>query len=398
MKVLISLLFVLTACASGDPVEAFIAGKTEVAGVENSQQRYGQFREPGLLTLKSGRLVIVTQARDHSKWSDRSGQDLVASYSDDEGKSWSKPVLAAEHGNSSICPNACVYDEITDKIHVLYNLFPWDFNIGHKGYKELKKNGKLKKESCRQFQITSKDGGETWSKPEDVSSMFKAEGAIVVFGSGKGIQLKNGKNKGRLVIPGGPRFPKWGNTAFYSDDHGRTWQSGAIAIKTSESQKMNVRNECKIAEIGNQLVMNCRSMPFRTAAFSNDAGVSWSEYKVCKDLPMASTNAALITVNHNGKDYLAFACAAGPGRLNGMLCLSDDAGKTWQHRKLVAPGTFAYCSMSQLKNGKIGLVYETEVYHGGSYKNLKFMTVDPDDVLGVKDQFPKDRKDPNADL
>ncbi len=138
------------------PVDLLIAESTEVVGVPDAKDRYHQFREPCLVVTKSGRLVMMAQGRDDSRWSDRSGQDLVSIWSDDGGKTWARPVLAAEHGNQSVCPNALVYDRDADALHGLYNQ-------AHKA------NGQPQ---CRQYQITSRDGGATWSKPREITKMF----------------------------------------------------------------------------------------------------------------------------------------------------------------------------------------------------------------------------------
>ncbi|PHR92048.1 MAG: hypothetical protein COA78_33775 [Blastopirellula sp.] len=205
------ILAALTVCcyaSANDTIKStdiMIAGGTSVAGVSDSKTRYGQFREPGMIVTQNGRIVILAQARDHSGWSDRSGQDLVVRYSDDYGRTWSKVGIAASTGDFSLCPNAIVYDNDTDQIHCLYNLFLWDFNLGSKGRSELVKSGDLEKE-CKQFHIVSKDGGETWSEPHEITEMLGNNvGAIAVFGSGRGIQLKHGKHAGRLCIPGGKR-------------------------------------------------------------------------------------------------------------------------------------------------------------------------------------------------
>lgn len=376
--------------------DVFLAGETIVEGVTDSKSRYGQFREPGVVATNSGRLVVVCQARDHSKWSDRSGQDLVARYSDDQGKSWSNATLLDEQGNDSICPNSVVYDAEKDTLHVLYNVFGWDFTIGHKGYKKLKQEKKLQREGCKQYQVSSHDGGKTWSKPRDISGQIKADGAITVFGSGRGIQLKHKKHKGRLLITGCARHPKWGNHSFYSDDHGQTWQRGDYAPVSPAAKKMNVRNECKAAELPDgRLILNCRSMPYRTRAWSNDGGVTWSAIEPDPELPMASSNAAIISHRHKGVDYLIFAGPVGPGRTNGMVLLSDDGGKTWPHRKMILKETVAYTSLASMQNGQVALAYETEVYHGGSYKHIRLVTFGLDEILGEHDSFPRNRADKN---
>jgi len=371
------------------PIDIMLAGETRVEGVSDAKTRYGQFREPGMITTKDGRIIILAQARDHSKWPDRSGQDLAVRHSDDNGKTWSKTIIAASAENFSICPNAIVYDEDKDQIHCLYNLFLWDYTIGKKGLKELKKSGDLEKE-CQQFHIVSKDGGETWSEPREITRMLGNKvGAIGVFGSGRGIQLKHGRHAGRLCIPGGKRWNGWANVIFYSDDHGKTWETGEKIPKGPKAK--GVRNECKVAELSDgTLVMNFRSMPYRTRAFSKDGGDSWEPIEPDYQLPMASCNASLIshTDKKTKKEVLVFSAPAGPGRLNGVVCVSEDGGKTWPHRRMVLPDTtIAYSTLCSLPDGSIGLAYETEVYHGGSYKHIKLVKFELTDILGHKDKL-----------
>ncbi len=378
------------------PQYIFKAGETMVEGVVDSKTRYGQFREPGIVQTKSGRLVVMTQARDHSAWPDRSGQDLVVRYSDDNGETWGDVKMVAEHGNFSICPNGLIYDEITDELHGLYMLYCWDFKIGGKGRKKLIKEGKLDKE-CKQFHVVSKDGGETWSKPREITEMLGNTGnKLAVFGSGRGIQLKHGANKGRLCMAGGKRWNGWSNNIFYSDDHGKTWKVSGNVPTTKESKKMNVRNEAKVAECADgTLVMNARSMPYRVSAISKDGGITWQTWKVNEDLPAASCNAALISHTVKDKNYLVFAAPAGPGRENGFVWVSEDGGKSWPHRRLMLPDTVAYPSLCSMKDGRIALVYENEVYKHGSYKHLKLVRFTIDQVLEHQDALPKYRTDKN---
>ena len=49
-----------------------------------------------------------------------------------------------------------------------------------------------------------------------------------------------------------------------------------------------------------------------------------------------------------------------------------------------------------MSDGRIALVYESEVYHGGSYKDLKLIRFSIGDIFGHTDDFPSDKKDPNA--
>ena len=359
-------------------------------GVPDSRSRYGQFREPGIVVTNSGRLVVVCQAREHSRWSDRSGQDLVARYSDDEGETWSAAILIDAQGDYSICPNSVVYDAETDTLHVLYNVHGWDYSIGAGGYRRLKQDGAIHREASKQYQVRSHDGGHTWSKPREISEQINADGEIVVFGSGRGIQLLNGKHKGRLVITGCARFPQWGNQSFYSDDHGRTWKCGQYAPVGQVAKKMNVRNECKVAELPDgRLLLNCRSTPFRTRATSADGGETWSKIVPDYGLPMPSCNASIIGHWHDGKMYVVYAGPAGPGRSNGMVLVSEDGGATWPHRRLLLPETVAYTSLASLPSGRLALAYESDVYLGGSYKHIRLVLFDLTHILGSRDPFPE---------
>jgi sialidase-1 len=373
--------------------DIFLAGTTELKGVPDSKTRYGQFREPGIVVTNSGRAIIVAQARDHSKWPDRSGQDLAVKWSDDNGKTWSNAIKASDHGNHSICPQSVVYDKIKDTLHVLYSVHEWDYTLGRKGSKKLAKADK----GVRQYQISSSDNGETWSKPRNISKMFNDKAVLVVFGSGRGIQLQHGKHKGRLVISGGTRYPKWGNNAFYSDDHGKTWKVSDNVPK-SKTEKINARNEAKIAELADgSLIMHCRAMPVRAKSYSKDGGQTWSPYQNETGVEMASCNGALISHldKKSGKTYLVASGPAGPGRMNGMVWVSEDGGKTWPHRKKIIPRTIAYSTLATLADGTIAVVYESEVYLHGSYKHLRMLKFNISDIIGHQDPMPKEKFDPN---
>ena len=110
-----------------DPIKVFVAGAEDIEGVENAAQKYPQYREQNVVVTNNGTVVVICQGRNKSRWSDRSGQDLVVKSSRDSGRTWSEGRLVATHGLKSICPNAAVYDRQTNRIHVLYNLFTWDY-------------------------------------------------------------------------------------------------------------------------------------------------------------------------------------------------------------------------------------------------------------------------------
>ena len=127
----------------------FVAGSEDIEGVVNAAEKYPQYREQNVVVTNEGKVVVICQGRNKSRWSDRSGQDLAAKVSADNGKTWSKGRLVATHGLKSICPNAAVHDRETNRIHVLYNLFAWDYTSVPKDVKS-----ELGDLYCRQYVVT----------------------------------------------------------------------------------------------------------------------------------------------------------------------------------------------------------------------------------------------------
>jgi len=137
------------------PIAIFTVGQNTVDGVADARTQYARYREQAVVVTNSKLVVMIGQGRNKSRWSDRSGQDLVCRTSADSGKTWSGARLVATHGLKSICPSAAVYDRNTGRIHVLYNLFMWDYTNVPKGIR-----GELGDLNCRQFTVTSDDDGK----------------------------------------------------------------------------------------------------------------------------------------------------------------------------------------------------------------------------------------------
>lgn len=351
------------AVAGGElrPIDVFITGAEDIEGVANAREQYAQFREQCVVVTKRGTVVLVCQARNRSRWSDRSGQDLVCKHSADSGRTWSKARLMVTHGLKSICPSAAVYDQHTGRIHILYNCFQWPYTDAdsRKTWQGVKR---------KQYHLWSEDEGRTWSKPRDISGMMRVPDAIVVFGSGEGIQLQHGKHKGRLIVPGGDFEGGKKFYAFISDDHGRTWRRGKPTPCGA--------SETAIAELpdGTLLANNRGRRGFRRRARSRDQGETWTPLREDKGLRSVSCNGSLIAVPHpGGKDGAVLLCSVpvGPKRTHGTVYVSYDGGSTWPVQKLVVESFFAYSSLVELPDGTIGLFYESR-----DHKDVRLIKLD----------------------
>jgi sialidase-1 len=216
--------------------------------------------------------------------------------------------------------------------------------------------------------------------------MIKTEGAVMVVGSGEGIQLKHDENKGRLIIAGGDFNKGKKVLCFYSDDHGKTWHRGQSVPFKGE---MAWASESKVAELPDgKLVLNSRTFVItgdkqrlRTRAFSNDGGVTWSVLENDPALKTVSCNGSLISVKHpKGKDGTILLCSVpvGPKRTHGTVYVSFNEGLTWPVKKLVIEGQFDYSSLMELPDNSIGLFYETN-----SHKDIKLVKFNLDWLMKI---------------
>jgi sialidase-1 len=374
---IVALLIVLVAATScrktEDPefYDVFIAGREKIKGHNN--EPYAQFREQNIIVTNTDKIVCIVQGRNLSAWSDRSGQDLYCKISEDNGETWSDPVLMAGEGEKSICPNASVYDKETGRIITLYSVFQWP-------YTNPESRHDWKGHKNKQYMIYSDDEGLSWSKPEDITHIAKNDSVTQVFGSGEGIQLDHSIFKGRLIVPGGDMEEPYKRVfAWFSDDHGITWNSSAV-VPSEHSRIMPCENSIVELDDGT-LLMNERShqMGNRWESISYDGGETWTVFEPIPDLPSVSCNASIIKTSYRGKRILLYAGPTGPDpyvinpateynnysfksnerRTNGVVFASMDNGESWTYRKLVVADHFAYSSLAEMPDGSIGLFYES---------------------------------------
>ena len=90
-------------------VRSFAADGPDIVVFEAKQNMsHPSARIPSLLRTQKGTLLAVAEGRD--KPTDQAGNDLVISFSKDEGATWSKPRVAYEQGADS-CNNPCLVQE-----------------------------------------------------------------------------------------------------------------------------------------------------------------------------------------------------------------------------------------------------------------------------------------------
>jgi sialidase-1 len=355
------------AAAAGEPTfrDVFTSGK----------EGYHTFRIPALIVTPGGTLLAFCEGRKTSR-SDHGDLDLVLKRSTDGGKTWGPLELVYEEGGTKkiTIGNPCpVVDESTG---VLWLPF------------------------CRDnddvLVMSSKDEGKTWSKPVDITAAVKKKGwTWYATGPGVGIQLRHGPHKGRLLIPCDHRERAAGGEAkyshaFYSDDHGKTWQLGEnVGLDT---------NECQAVELADGTVMmNMRNYAprhkgQRAVALSKDGGRTWGALSYDEALiePVCQASFLRYTGAGKGKDRILFSNPASKrSRDHLTIRLSYDEGKTWPVARVLHAGPSAYSCLTVLPDRSIGCLYEAG--EKSAYETICFARIDLDWLTGGKDALkPKE--------
>ena len=347
--------------------------------------KYENYREPVVVRTSSGRLIVGVQAGNRLSWPERSGQDLVIRTSDDNGKTWSPMIVAAEHGDYSCQCHGLVYDEQINRVLFLYTVYNWNYKTIGKGrggkytkpvYEKLAVSGKP---FVTSYLVHSDDEGLTWSKPLDIT---KQVGKQAHFGASEGRQVTLGKHQGRLLIAGSRMDldGKGSITAKHpgvwkSDDHGKTWTLSMIPLDSEVATPRNASSEARITELHDgRLLYNERTRNTgRHLAWSKDGGETWTRTRQSTDLRVTQCNGSMVTL-HDADGRLTskvlFSIPSPGGRSEGLVCVSHNGGKTWPKTKQVTQGFFAYSALIQLDLKTIGLFYETN-----RYKDIRFVAL-----------------------
>lgn len=228
--------------------------------------------------------------------------------------------------------------------------------------------------------IRSKNNGESWEAPIDITSQIYGNGCqdptrrnwqAAFVTSGNGLQLRNGRLCFVLVVRETTQTAVTGikNYLMYSDDGGYKWKVSRESPKNPKGG-----NEAKVVELNQDghLLMNIRpnGAPWvRYLARSYDYGETWTEAKPQNDLPSSGSNGDTIyytsTLNGYDKNRLITLVDARPyknGNNGGpgepTFYISYDEGYTWSNSKCMYSNNAGYSSLAILKDGSIGILAE----------------------------------------
>ena len=237
----------------------------------------------------------------------------------------------------------------------------------------------------------SDDDGKTWSAPQDITPMVKADWMkFLGVGPGVGITLRTGPHKGRIVVPvyttnrANHLNGSQSSRIIYSDDHGKTWHmgggvndhrtlyDGTVVDSSTMSNYYAQNTEASVVQLNNgdlKLFMRGLTEDLQVAT-SHDGGLTWDNNVDRYDVPDVYVQMAATHTVQNGKEYILLANANGPGRKNGYIRVArveEDGQLTWLHHHLIQEGEYAYNSLQQIGPDEFGLLYEHHAPGGVPY-------------------------------
>jgi sialidase-1 len=332
---------------------------------------------PGILVTAKGTVLAWCEAR--KKGGDWDQIDIVLRRSTDGGRTFGEAKsIANVQGPKTknefalrvkgVDPNDVTYNNpvlIADKDGTVHMVFCLEY--------------------MRCFYQQSKDDGVTWSTPVEITTTFGAfkkdyDWKVLATGPNHSIQLKTG----RLVVPvwlstgtGGNAHRPSVTSTIYSDDQGKTWKAGEIAVPCTE-EWINPNETVAVELADGSVMLNVRSESKkhrRLVAVSKDGATGWSTPRFDEALlePIcmgAIVRYSLAGVNGADKNRILFTNPDNLAREDGKetegknrdrknvtVKLSEDEGKTWTASRAIEPGFSGYSDVAVTPDGTILCLY-----------------------------------------
>jgi sialidase-1 len=372
-RTLIFLSSLFLVCSAVPAAEPFLA-KHDLFTV-GDDPAYNIYHIPGIVVTAKGTVLAWCEARKRpagvSDWDDIR---ILLRRSTDDGKSWSAPqsianVEVPKRKNpfalrmKNVDPADVTYNNpvlIADRDGTVHMLFCLEYE--------------------RAFYQRSDDDGLSWSKPVEITATFDAlkkhyDWKVLATGPNHSIQLKTG----RLVVPvwlstgeGGNAHRPSVTATIYSDDQGKTWKAGDIAVPCTE-EWINPNETVAIELNDGRVMLNVRSESKahrRIVVTSPDGATNWSTPKFDEALLEPICMGGIVRYDHGGQSVILFSNPhnldkakgkAEPGknrdRKNVSVKLSRDEGRSWAVNKLIEDGPSAYSDIGVTQNGTILCFY-----------------------------------------
>ncbi len=328
--------------------------ETGVVAASNPQQ-YVTNAYPVIARLSSGRLLCVFSVAEPEK---PTKLKIAGSYSDDNGKTWSKPEIIFDHPNAEDADPNLLVDG--DRVLTFSTTVPMPVKIA----------------TSQIYMRESKDG-VTWG-PETAIDMPHKYVAGKIH---QGFRLKNGTlvfsyawdtwaDQGMPPATEGEMDIKSG--LLRSTDGGKTWKPGGDLYATIP--KTSPHSTGGLDEAGIVVLDDGRVMTLmRTSgtklyqSWSKDGGLTW---ETPRESTLTAHNSPAALWKLDGSSEVIVVWDNSP-KARTPLCaaISKDGGKTWSEPRVIVdtggPQQASYPSVVQAKDGTIIVVWQQQLPQGG---------------------------------
>ncbi|HMQ46857.1 MAG TPA: exo-alpha-sialidase [Saprospiraceae bacterium] len=331
----------------------------EIPLFQNSTSGYACFRIPAIVKAPSGDLLAFAEGRKEN-CADFGDVDIVLRVSQDGGLNWTPLQVVVENGTlqaGNPCPVVDTFDPAYPEGRVL--LF---YNTGDQPEAEIRQG-----KGVRKVWFLALTGNDYRAgQPVDITTWVKLpEWRSYANGPGHALQITQGPHQGRLIIPanhsfGDPQdqFKEYRTHAFYSDDHGKSWQLGqSLDIPGSNEAMLVQRSDDKLLLIARDQAGIAHR---KICALSSDGGASWDTTWFQAQLVSPICQSSMLSVQTPlEKQVLLYANPFHEStRKNMSLQISLDNGQNWMMARSIRAGDSAYSDLVQTQEGTIGLLYE----------------------------------------
>lgn len=371
MKRILALLSVLFPCLALSAAEPFLQ-KQDLFTV-GDDPAYNIYHIPGIVVTAKGTVLAWCEARrGGGDWSDIR---ILLRRSEDDGQTWSPPrSIVNVAGPKRKNPLALRLKNV-DTTQVTYN----------NPVLIADRDGPIHMVFCleyeRAFYQRSDDDGLTWSQPVEITETFapfkmQYDWKVLATGPNHSIQLRTG----RLLVPiwlstgeGGNAHRPSVTATIFSDDAGRTWQAGDIAVPCTD-EWINPNETVAIELQDGTVMLNVRNESKshrRLVTTSPDGATRWSKPYFDDSLLEPICMAGIVRYQHQGRSLILFSNPHNleggregkplPGqsrtRKNVSVKISRDEGRTWPINRLLENGPSMYSDLAVTKAGTILCFY-----------------------------------------
>jgi sialidase-1 len=361
---------------------------------------------PGIVVTAKGTVLAWCEARKGGgDWSDIR---ILLRRSIDDGKTWTAPRSIADVPGPKTKNAFALALKNIDRSHVTYN----------NPVLIADRDGTVHLVFCleyeRVFYQRSTDDSVSWSAPVEITPTFEKFRAaydwkVLATGPNHSVQLKTG----RLVVPvwlstgtGGNAHRPSVTATIYSDDAGKTWQAGDIAVPCTD-EWINPNETVAIELADGRVMLNVRSESKahrRLVTTSKDGAAGWSTPRFDDALLEPICMAGLVRYSfaaEGGKNRILFSNPhnleradgkSEPGknrdRKNVSIKLSYDEGQTWPVSKTVERDWSAYSDLAVTRAGTILCFYGRAVKPGFAGDRLTVARCNLEWLSDGKDSAP----------